>query len=168
MAKVLLVDDEASLLELLGEIVGELGHTVSKAINGQKALISIRQEQPDLVISDVMMPEMNGYGLLHQIRLIPEWHKIKTILVSAAPIDRNRKPPADAYISKPYNLDLMENLIQKCVSFWRSSQKLLVCLERRQLIFIRLYTLSSMIPVLPRSNLLYFINAPFTKICGGK
>lgn len=113
LAKVLLVEDEASLLELLSEIVRELGHTVFKAINGQQALERIEQDHPDLVISDVMMPVMNGYMLLQQINLRPEWHKIRTILVSAAPIDPNHEPPADAYVSKPYNLDLMENLIEK-------------------------------------------------------
>ena len=113
LARVLLVEDEASLLELLSEVIRDSGHTVIKATNGQEALEKIEQEHPDLIISDVMMPVMNGYMLLHEINLRPEWHNIKTILVSAAPIDRTRKPPADAYVAKPYNLDLIENLIKK-------------------------------------------------------
>lgn len=112
MAKILLVEDEASLLELLSEVVTELGHTVFRATNGQEALVRMKQEHLDLVISDVMMPFMDGYVLLEQINLNPQWNKIKTILVSAVPINRTHLPPPDAYASKPYDLDLIESLIE--------------------------------------------------------
>lgn len=112
MAKVLLVEDEATLLELLSEVVTDLGHNVYKASNGQEALSKIEQDHPDLVISDVMMPVMNGYVLLEQINTRPQWHRIKTILISAAPINRNHIPLADAYVSKPYDLIQIENLIE--------------------------------------------------------
>ncbi|MBN9392832.1 MAG: response regulator [Chloroflexi bacterium] len=112
MANVLVVEDEASLLELLSEVVKDLGHKVLCASNGQEALAILELEPTDLVISDVMMPVMNGYTLLEQINLRPHWNKILTILISAAPIDRNHKPPANAYVSKPYNLNLLEDLIQ--------------------------------------------------------
>jgi CheY-like chemotaxis protein len=115
LAKVLLVEDEASLLQLLSEVVSDLGHKVFMASNGQEALSRIEQEHPDLVISDVMMPVMNGYILLEQIKLKPKWQNIKTILISAAPIDRTHLPPADAYVTKPYNLELIENIIQRLI-----------------------------------------------------
>ena len=116
MAKILLVEDEASLLELLSEVVSELGHAVFTARNGLEALEAVEKNPPDIIISDVMMPVMNGYTLLEQISLKPNCRSIKTVLISAAPIDRSRKPPAHVYMSKPYQLAEIIDLIEKLAS----------------------------------------------------
>ncbi len=107
-----MVEDELSLLDLLATIIEEQGHTALRASNGQQALALIEQEQPRLVISDVMMPVMDGYRLLENIRLRDEWQNIKVVLISAAPINKERHPPADAYASKPYDLEGIEALVE--------------------------------------------------------
>lgn len=111
--KVLIVEDERSLLELLALLIEELGYEVLTAGNGKEALQIIENEDPALVISDVMMPIMDGYSLVKQIRLRPDWGHIKVVLLSAANIDRHRPPPADAYAAKPYDLNDMEKLISR-------------------------------------------------------
>jgi two-component system, OmpR family, alkaline phosphatase synthesis response regulator PhoP len=113
LAKVLIVEDESSLLELLAMVVEEMGHQVFTASNGQKGLALIEKEQPNLVISDVMMPVMNGYELLGYIRLRPEWQQIKVVLISAVPINKTREPKADGYMAKPYNINEVEALIER-------------------------------------------------------
>lgn len=116
MANILVVEDEPSLRELLALIIEEMAHRVYQAGNGQKALEIIDKVHPQLVISDVMMPMMDGYILVNEIKLRPEWSNIKVVLISAAPIDRTKLPPADAYISKPYDLAGIERLIQRLTS----------------------------------------------------
>lgn len=113
--KVLVVEDEESLRELLCTIIEDLGHHVYGASNGKQALRILETEKPALVISDVMMPVMDGYTLLENIRLRNEWKFIKVILISAAPINRLRAPWADAYVSKPYNIDGIEHLVEQFV-----------------------------------------------------
>ena len=70
--KILLVDDEADVLEFLSYNLTKEGYTVFKAKNGRKALEIANQEKPHLVILDVMMPEMDGIEACREIRLIPE------------------------------------------------------------------------------------------------
>lgn len=115
MAKVLIVDDEQSLLFLLQQIVEEQGHNVLLAENGEQALEKVERENPSLVITDVMMPVMDGYQLLTQVKTRPELSKIKVVLISAAPINRRFEPKADAYLSKPYDLITIEDLLTEMI-----------------------------------------------------
>lgn len=116
MAKVLVVDDELSLLWLLEQVIEDQGHTVFKAGNGKQALQIIEQQVPALVISDVMMPLMDGYTLLEQIRLNPKTQDLKVVLVSAAPINRNGPYKANEYFSKPYDLEAIEAMLERILS----------------------------------------------------
>jgi CheY-like chemotaxis protein len=116
MAKILVVDDEESLRELLKAILEEFGHEVLSAANGEQALKIMEQSAPVLVISDVMMPVMDGYVLVEQIKLKPEWGAIKVLLISAAIIDQQRQPKADEYLSKPYELEELEGVIERLLN----------------------------------------------------
>ncbi len=113
MTTILVVEDEPSLRELMSTLIKEMNYTVLQAENGLKALEVMQKVEPDVVISDVMMPVMDGYILLNEIKLRPEWSNIKVVLISAAPINRTQQPTADEYISKPYDLDGIEVLIQR-------------------------------------------------------
>lgn len=68
----------------------------------------MEREQPNLVISDIMMPVMDGYALLENIRLRPEWSMVRVILTSAAPIHTDYPYQPDEYIEKPYELETVE------------------------------------------------------------
>jgi CheY-like chemotaxis protein len=113
LVNILVVEDEPSLRELLSLIIREMNYKVLEAPNGKIALEVIEKEQPHLVISDVMMPVMDGYLLLSEMKQRPQWSHIKVILISASPINRSSLPHADAYASKPYDLDVLEALVKR-------------------------------------------------------
>ena len=116
MAKILVVDDEKSLRELLESLLEELGHEVLSAANGEQALKIVETDRPALVISDVMMPVMDGYSLLEQIRLNPQWRSIKVLMISAVYIQRQSPYQADDYLSKPYDFDMLEVAVDQLLA----------------------------------------------------
>lgn len=83
MAKVLLVDDNDINRELLTEVLSSQGHEVLEASHGAQALAVLRAEQPALLISDVLMPSMDGYELVRQIRDDPALARIEVIFHTA-------------------------------------------------------------------------------------
>ena len=66
--KVLVVDDEASIRRILETSLSMIGYQVITAANGEEALLSFKEELPNLVILDVMMPKLDGYGVCQEIR----------------------------------------------------------------------------------------------------
>jgi OmpR family response regulator RpaB len=66
--KVLVVDDEASIRRILETRLSMIGYHVVTASNGEEALLSFKEESPNLVILDVMMPKLDGYGVCQEIR----------------------------------------------------------------------------------------------------
>ncbi len=81
---ILVVDDEESLCELLAEVLGER-HEVIVAYNGREAMEKTLTSRPDLIISDIMMPQMSGIELLDAVRANPEVSHTPVILLSAVP-----------------------------------------------------------------------------------
>lgn len=79
---ILLVDDSIALLRKLAFLLEIAGFSVLTAPNGEKALDILRLQTPDLMISDVEMPEMNGYELLQSVRTSRQWRHIPVILTS--------------------------------------------------------------------------------------
>lgn len=71
MATILVIDDEQPLRELLAEALESEGHRVIVAGNGREALAMVRRDRPDLVVSDVMMPFLNGVKLCQQLKADP-------------------------------------------------------------------------------------------------
>lgn len=106
---VLVVDDEESLCELLAEILAER-YEVIKAFNGREAFELARQRQPDLIISDIMMPQMSGIELLHALRADPATEKTPVILLSAAS-PQSMAEQAEAFIRKPFEIDVLEKVV---------------------------------------------------------
>jgi CheY-like chemotaxis protein len=112
MAKVLVVDDDPALLELLVEVVAEAGHEVRQATNGRLALAVARQEPLDLIISDIMMPLMTGTELLAALRADATLADLPVVLISAgAPPPGDGRPEITVYLRKPFDLSVVEDLI---------------------------------------------------------
>jgi signal transduction histidine kinase/CheY-like chemotaxis protein len=84
MATLLVVDDHPANRELLIALLGETGHRVLEAADGAEALESVRAHRPDLVIADVLMPTMDGYELVRQIRSDPRISATPVIFYTAA------------------------------------------------------------------------------------
>lgn len=114
MALVLLVDDDVTILEMLTDVVVDAGHDVLTATNGADALLQALARPPALIISDVMMPVMDGYGLLRAVRETPALQDTLIFLMSAAfsaqrPSAAEQAP--DGYVAKPFNLAVIEGLL---------------------------------------------------------
>jgi CheY-like chemotaxis protein len=84
MANLLIVDDEETLLSALQRILSNTGHEVRAMTSGEAALDAIRGNPPDLVVSDVLMPDMTGPQLLEIVRAHPKWNYIPFLFVSAS------------------------------------------------------------------------------------
>ncbi len=82
-ANILIVDDQIANLKVLNQMLQNKGYKVRKAINGEIALIAIKQEFPDLILLDIMMPEMDGYELCRRLKNSPKTQEIPVIFISA-------------------------------------------------------------------------------------
>jgi len=103
--KILLVDDEPDILEIVGYNLSSAGYQVITAINGVDAIKKARKHKPQLIILDVMMPEMDGIEACEQIRNIPELKETIITFLTARNEDYSQvagfDAGADDYIAKP-------------------------------------------------------------------
>jgi len=111
-SNILVVDDNPDKLRLLEAALGLAGYRVTTATDGDEALAAIESFQPDLVITDVMMPRMNGYELAQRIRANPLTKFIPVIMQTAAgrrveDLRRASEVGALGYITDPTDLDLL-------------------------------------------------------------
>lgn len=106
--KILVIEDEPQVLSNLSEILGMDGYQVVTADNGRRGLDLVRAESPDLVISDVMMPELDGYMLVKQLRENAATVHTPVILLTAkaerADMRYGIELGADDYITKPFDI----------------------------------------------------------------
>lgn len=107
--RILIVDDEPLNVDYLEqELEGPEFETVT-ATNGQEALERIRREPPDLILLDIMMPVMDGWSVLEELRSLPEAERPRVVVVSARASLRDRAKAselgADAFIPKPFNVE---------------------------------------------------------------
>jgi two-component system sensor histidine kinase/response regulator len=97
-------------------LLTESGHRVTVARNGKEALLAARQQTPTLIISDIVMPEMDGYALCREIKTEPRLKNVPVILLTslASPVDiiRGLECGADNFIPKPYDEDYLLSHIQ--------------------------------------------------------
>ncbi len=103
---VLIADDEPAIVDLLADFLEDQGFNVERADDGAIALRIIRQTHPDLVIADVMMPHLDGYGLVRELENGSDG--VPVILMSAAVTPRCRDV---SFIAKPFDLDKLLDLI---------------------------------------------------------
>ena len=103
--KVLVVDDESNMRFLLRMVFESEGFEVVEAHHGAAALERVKEEQPDLVVTDLMMPVMNGRELVERLRGDAETAEIPILVVSA---NANiAVAGADAALSKPFDIDAL-------------------------------------------------------------
>ncbi|HZA14447.1 MAG TPA: response regulator [Myxococcaceae bacterium] len=111
MSLVLVADDEPAVLEVLTEVVEDLGHQVVRAHDGREALHIAKQQHPQLVVTDHMMPRLSGVELCRAMRSDDDLRYVPVILLSAAlPPEANE---ASAFLAKPFELDEFESLVTR-------------------------------------------------------
>jgi DNA-binding response OmpR family regulator len=106
----LIVEDVPDILRLLEETLKFKGYNAVTAMNGQEALEHIRRERPALVITDIMMPKLDGFGLVHRLRINPETRDIPVIFLTATYVALEDKAFAlnigvTRFIEKPVNFE---------------------------------------------------------------
>jgi len=105
--RILIVDDEPSIVISLEYLMKREGHETAVAVDGEAALEALAAWSPDLVILDVMLPKLNGFEVCQRIRSDPRWRDLKVVMLTA----RGREPEvakglavgADAYVTKPFS-----------------------------------------------------------------
>ena len=82
-ARILVVDDQRSNVEMMAGVLKARGYAVYTALDGQQALEQVRELTPDLVVSDILMPGVDGYDLCRRLRAAPETALLPLILVTS-------------------------------------------------------------------------------------
>jgi signal transduction histidine kinase len=108
-ALILVVEDDQLMAQGIADILSIEGYRVETALNGQTALMQMKSHAPDLVLSDIMMPEMDGHEFCALVRASPEWRTVPFIFLTALGqrIDERRalELGADQYLTKPFEPD---------------------------------------------------------------
>lgn len=115
--KILLAEDDPASRELLREILVRGGYQVVEASDGREALHKVEETQPDLVLLDLQMPLLDGFGVLRQLRGDPRFAALPVMAVTAHAMQGDREKALlagfDAYINKPIDLTAFRMQIEK-------------------------------------------------------
>jgi two-component system alkaline phosphatase synthesis response regulator PhoP/two-component system response regulator VicR len=105
--KILAVDDERHIVRLVEVNLQRAGYQVVTAYDGKEALEKVKSENPDLVVLDVMMPYMDGFEVLKNLKADPSTAEIPVIMLTAkaqdADVFRGWQSGVDCYLTKPFN-----------------------------------------------------------------
>ena len=116
MGMILVVDDSALVREMLSGELRRWGFTVETAVDGADAKLKIAANPPILVVTDLIMPQMNGYELCRWVKNNPTTLNVPVIMCSTKGEEFDRywgmKQGADAYITKPYQAKDMINAVK--------------------------------------------------------
>lgn len=106
----LIVEDDPDILKLLDAALTFKGYRVVTARNGQEALEIVQAQHPAIVIADIMMPKLDGFGLIHRMRIHPETRDIPVVFITATYVAREDKAfalnlGATRFLQKPLDLE---------------------------------------------------------------
>jgi two-component system alkaline phosphatase synthesis response regulator PhoP len=105
--KILIVDDEPNIVLSLEFLMQQSGYEVSIARDGEEALAQMTAFQPDLILLDIMLPQLNGFEVCQKIRENSAWSGVKVVMLSAKgrelEVSKGLALGADAYITKPFS-----------------------------------------------------------------
>ncbi|MGK7876539.1 MAG: SpoIIE family protein phosphatase [Xenococcaceae cyanobacterium] len=131
---ILVIDDNEANRELLSRRLEQEGYKVAKAVNGRQALQMIATEDYDLILLDIMMPEMNGYEMLKYLKAHEKWRHIPVIMISALDeldsVVKCIEMGAEDYLPKPFNPVLLRARIGACLEKKRLHDQKVLYLEQ--------------------------------------
>jgi CheY-like chemotaxis protein len=104
---ILVAEDEEALAELLRLLLEDEGYRVLVAANGHEALDRLKEHRPRLVLSDMMMPGLDGRALAQAMAADPDFRGIPLVLMSAVHERGAREVPHAAFVSKPFDIDAL-------------------------------------------------------------
>jgi signal transduction histidine kinase/CheY-like chemotaxis protein len=124
---VLVVDDDANIRELLLQELTEAGYRVLLAPNGREGVAIVRRERPDLIVLDVMMPEMNGFDVAAVLKNDPQTMDIPIVILSIVQDrDRGFRLGVDRYLTKPIDTDLLFKEVGALIEQRKSHKRVMV------------------------------------------
>lgn len=117
--KILVVEDEESLLKLESILFTSKGYSVTGVRDGKSALEAIALERPDIVVLDIMLPDLDGFDVCRAIKQNPDTASLPVIMLTAKKssqdLERGKVAGANAYITKPFKsvkvLEVIEGLL---------------------------------------------------------
>jgi DNA-binding response OmpR family regulator len=112
-ATILIVDDDPNIRELLSVNLISAGYAVVEACDGRDAIVKIQASPPDLIVLDIMMPEIDGWEFCKFVRDDPLLEKIKIIMLTARGAEKDKLIgreifKADEYMTKPFDIDQLK------------------------------------------------------------
>ncbi len=115
--KILIIDDDPTLLKMLETFLSSHDFTVDTAIDGDEGLAHIKQQRPDLIILDIQMPKMNGYTFMFELKKIPGALSIPVIVLTAKQgmAEIFKVEGVKEYITKPFQTEVLLTTIKKYV-----------------------------------------------------
>jgi CheY-like chemotaxis protein len=112
---ILIIEDNQDLSDTISKLLELAGYTVLKATNGNDGLELARQQKPDLILCDIIMPDLDGYGVLRAIENIPELSLVPFIFMTAkikkSDFREGMDLGADDYLSKPFSGDNLLKIV---------------------------------------------------------
>lgn len=119
MHRILVVEDSPTALYVVADMLAKDGYEVVKATDGEEALRLAAEEQPNLILLDVILPKLNGYQVCRRIKAAPETQRIPVVMITSKSksTDRNwgLEQGADGYIVKPVDPDALRDVINQFV-----------------------------------------------------
>ena len=119
MSRILVADDDPVGRELIREILESQGYQVTEAGDGADALAAIQANAPDLVLLDIQMPVLDGFGVIQALRRDERFHALTVLALTAFAMrgDREKAMAAgfDGYIAKPINVPVFRELIRQAL-----------------------------------------------------
>jgi two-component system response regulator VicR len=119
-AHILYIEDERATFDLVNQALKPLGYRVVRASSGQQGLTMMKKQKPDLLLLDLMMPDVNGWDVYRAVKTDETLADIPVIVITARLSDYDRTviadlPQADGYIVKPFDVEQIVQIVQNFV-----------------------------------------------------
>jgi DNA-binding response OmpR family regulator len=120
MQKILIIEDDKFLLKLYSDKLSREGYSVSMAITGEEGLSKVRQEKPDLVFLDIILPQKNGFDILREIKSDPAVKDIPVIILTNLGQESDVKTgidlgASDYLVKTDFSITQLSEIIQKYI-----------------------------------------------------
>ncbi len=167
---ILVVDDNEMNRDVLGRRLERQGYRVAMAENGHQAMASVRAQPCDLILLDIMMPEMDGYAVLQQMKADEALRHIPVIMISALDdmesVVRCIEMGAEDYLPKPFNPTLLKARIGACLEKKRGHDREMRLFTQLQQNYIRLQELEKLRDDL-KNMIVHDLRTPLTSVIAG-
>lgn len=116
---ILVVEDSPTALKMVVDVLQDYGYNYSVAMDGEEALMKAREQRPDVMLLDIVLPKKNGYQVCRQLKSSPETSQIKIIFLSSKDQESDRywgmKQGADMYLTKPVKTEELLEAISRFI-----------------------------------------------------